>query len=188
MTRTVAAVAVTAILGPLAPVARAHDGPPYPIVSDRVVGPYRLSIWTDPDTTDDGTAGGQFWVRLSPERSGAALPGDTRAAVGVRPVGRAGPERHADAAPVRGDVTNQFAAVLMDHEGRFAVHVTVRGALGNATVDAEVDATYDLRPPAYLLALYLAPFIAVGVLWGRLMLRRRQTRPPMARSSPDASS
>ena len=74
---------------------------------------------------------------------------------------------------MRGDVTNQFAALLMDHEGRFAVHVTVQGPLGHAAVDAEVDATYDLRPPAYLLALYLAPFIAVGVLWGRLMLRRR---------------
>jgi hypothetical protein len=186
MTRTtVAAVAVTALLGPLAPAARAHDGPPFPIVSDRVVGPYRLSIWTDPDTTDDGTPGGQFWVRLNPERSGVALPADTRAQVGIRPVGRSGPERHADAGPVRGDVTNQFAAVLMDHEGRFAVHVTVQGPLGNATVDAEVDATYDLRPPAYLLPLYLAPFIAVGLLWGRLMLRRRR---PTVQSSRGASS
>ena len=177
MSRMAAAVAVTAILGPLAADARAHDGPPYPIVSNRIVGPYRLSIWTDPDTTDDGTPGGQFWVRLNPERSGATLPAGTRARVGVRPVSGAGSERHADAAPVRGDVTNQFAAVLMDHEGRFAVHVTVQGPLGDAAVDAEVDATYDLRPPAYLLALYLAPFIAVGVLWGRLMLRRRTDRP-----------
>ena len=173
MTRTVAAVAVTAVLGPLAPAVCAHDGPPYPIVSDRVAGPYRLSIWTDPDTTDDGTPGGQFWVRLNPQRSDAELPAETRAHVGIRPLSSAGPERHADAAPVRGDVTNQFAAVLMDHEGRFAVHVTVQGPLGDATVDAEVDATYDLRPPAYVLALYLAPFIAVGLLWGRLLLRRR---------------
>ena len=88
--RTIAALAVTAILGPLAPAARAHDGPPYPIVSDRVLGPYRLSIWTDPDTTDDGTAGGQFWVRLNSSRAGSALPADTRARVAIRPVGRAG--------------------------------------------------------------------------------------------------
>ena len=24
--------------------------------------PYMVSIWTDPDTTDDGTPGGQFWI------------------------------------------------------------------------------------------------------------------------------
>ena len=173
MIRPVSALVLAAILGPLAPAARAHDGPPYPIVSDRVVGPYRLSIWTDPDTTDDGSPGGQFWVRVSPDRAAAALPAATRAHIVIRPLDREGPERRADAAPVRGDVTNQFAAVLMDHEGPFGVHVTVQGPLGDAAVDAEVEATYDLRPPAYLLALYLAPFIAVGLLWVRLLMHRK---------------
>ena len=42
----------------------AHNGPPFPIVSDQVAGPYLVSIWTDPDTTDDGSPGGQFWVRI----------------------------------------------------------------------------------------------------------------------------
>jgi len=42
--------------------AAAHSGPPFPIVADRVAGTYRVSIWTDPDATDDGSAGGQFWV------------------------------------------------------------------------------------------------------------------------------
>src|SRR4029453_4395549 len=31
------------------PVVFAHDGPPFPILSDRVAGPYLVSIWTDPD-------------------------------------------------------------------------------------------------------------------------------------------
>ena len=42
----------------------AHDGPPFPIVSDQRVGAYVVSIRTDPDATDDGSAGGQFWVQL----------------------------------------------------------------------------------------------------------------------------
>jgi hypothetical protein len=45
---------------------RAHAGPPFPIVTDAVRGPYTISIWTDPDATDDGSSGGQFWVVLTP--------------------------------------------------------------------------------------------------------------------------
>ena len=61
----------------------------------------------------------------------------------------------------------------MDHEGRFAVRVTIDGPLGAASAESAVDATYDTRPAPALLIVYLAPFIAVGVLWGRLLLRRR---------------
>ena len=56
-TATLAAVLLLA-----ASLAEAHDGPPFPIVSDHVAGPYRISVWTDPDATDDGSPGGQFWV------------------------------------------------------------------------------------------------------------------------------
>ena len=150
----------------------AHDGPPYPIVSDRVAGPYRVSIWTDPDTTDDGSLGGQFWVRLEAAQS-TALPPRTQATVTIRPLDRPGPEHRAAAAPVRGDIKNQFAAVLMDHEGRFAVRVSVDGPAGNTTLDSEVDATYDRRPPPYLLVVYVIPFLLAGLLWGRLIVKRR---------------
>ena len=152
--------------------ASAHDGPPFPIVSDRELGAYVVSVWTDPDTTDDGSPGGQFWVTLA-TRGGQALPDATRASVAIRPLDRQGPEHRAEAAPVRGDVGNQFAGVMMDHEGRFAVTVAIAGPLGPAMVMAEVDATYDLRPPPYLLVVYLVPFVLAGLLWGRMLLRRR---------------
>ena len=154
----------------------AHDGPPYTIVSEQLAGAYVISVWTDPDTTDDGSPGGQFWVRLHTGAAKAPVPEGTRATVAVRPLERVGPERSASAAPVRGDVTNQFAAVLMDHEGRFAVHVAVDGPLGSAAVAGTVDATYDLRPAPTLLLVYLVPFLLVGFLWGRLLLRRRAIR------------
>jgi hypothetical protein len=41
-----------------------------------------------------------------------------------------------------------------------------------------VDATYDQRPPAYLLVVYVMPFVLVGLLWGRLLLRRRSVGKP----------
>lgn len=167
------AAAASAIVALAAAAVQAHDGPPFPILENHVAGPYRISIWTDPDTTDDQSPGGQFWIRVYKAAGADDVPAATRAAVSIRPVDRAGSELRAQAEPVRGDISNQFAALVMDHEGRFAVHVAVEGPLGSGAADAQVDATYDLRPPRAMLLLYLAPFLLVGVLWGRLLLRRR---------------
>lgn len=169
------------------PVLDAHDGPPFPIVSDRVVGAYRLSVWTDPDSTDDGSPGGRFWVQMRPDRDSRGLPPDTRVVVTIRPLDRDGEPRTATAQPVSGDVSNQLAELVMDHEGRFAVGVAVTGALGEAAVDAEVAATYDLRPPPVLIAVYLLPFVLIGFLWIKLLLRRRRRSPQPDRRSPDVS-
>ena len=160
---------------------RAHSGPPFPIVTDAKRGPYMISIWTDPDATDNGTLGGQFWIVIAPSATDATLPADTRATVSVRPSAPPSASQatvqSARTEPVRGDVTNQFGAVLMDHEGPYAVHVEVTGPFGPATMDAMVDATYDLRPPPYMLIWYLFPFLLAGVLWTRLLLRRRAGLP-----------
>lgn len=170
------AVAITVLIAQRTSVA--HSGPPFPILTDAMRGPYTISIWTDPDATDNGTPGGQFWIVINSSTEGATLPADTRATVSVRPSSPPSPPQGAvqltRTEPVRGDVTNQFGAVLMDHEGPFAVHVDVTGSLGQARVDAMVDATYDLRPPQYMLAWYLFPFVLAGFLWTRLLLRRRR--------------
>jgi hypothetical protein len=133
--------------------ARAHDGPPYPIVSNQVSGPYRISLWTDPDATDDGSSGGQFWVMVD-MAGGDALPGDLRARVSIRPLSRAGQPQSADTEPMGGDGSRRFVALLMDHEGPFSVQVTVEGASGSATIESRVEATYDLRPPPIMLVIY----------------------------------
>ncbi len=152
----------------------AHSGPPYPIVQDRVVGPYRIAVWTDPDTTDDGSAAGRFWVTVHPAAEGATLPADTRGRISVtapdRP-GNAGSSAGTDL--VGGDVSHQFAAVVLDHEGLFHVKVAVDGALGRAEVESDVQATYDLRPPPTLILLYLFPFALVAGLWVKLLMKRR---------------
>lgn len=152
----------------------AHEGPPFPIVSDQAAGPYVVSVWTDPDTTDDGSAGGQFWVMLQAAGAGVTLPAETRAVVSIAPLDRAGPIEMAVAAPVDGEPRRQFVALVMNHEGRFGVRLDVEGPLGTARVDSEVDATYDLRPPPAMLLLYLAPFVLAGFLWLRLLHRRRR--------------
>jgi hypothetical protein len=158
-------------------VASAHSGPPFPILSDQLSGAYRISIWADPDATDDGSAAGQFWVMLQPARAdAAAIPADTRVEVAIRPLDRPAAAQSGRAAPVNADPARQFVALLMDHEGSFGVRVTVDGPLGAADVQASTDATYDLRPRPMLLALFVLPFVLVGFVWGKLLIRRRMQR------------
>jgi hypothetical protein len=61
----------------------------------------------------------------------------------------------------------------MDHEGPFGVRVAIDGPLGPAEVNASTEATYDLRPRPILMVVFVMPFLVVGVLWGKLLIRRR---------------
>jgi hypothetical protein len=180
MTTTIArATALIALLMVLVAVSRevsAHAGPPYPIVSNRQAGPYRISVWTDPDATDDRSPGGQFWVIVDRAGGEAPLPPGTQVRVSIRPIGRPGDAQTVRAERERGNVSRQFAALVMDHEGPFAVQVAVEGPEGEVHVDADVQATYDLRPPPFTLVIYLLPFVLVGGLWLKLLLRRRRFR------------
>jgi hypothetical protein len=164
---TCALVMVTATI-------RAHDGPPYPIVSNQLLGTYRVSVWTDPDTTDDGSAGGQFWVMIDPVHAGGSVPANVRAEITVRPLDRAGAAVTGRAAPVNDDPSRQFVAVTMDHEGRFAVRLNMESESGRVGIDSEVQATYDSRPSPLLLVVYLVPFLLAGFLWTTLLVRRRR--------------
>jgi hypothetical protein len=166
------ATALSAALIALSGRVIAHSGPPFPLISDRVAGPYELSIWTDPDATDDRSPAGQFWVTIR-LADGSAVPSDTHAVITIRPMDRPGPAESAPTMPVHGDVSRQFAAVVMNHEGLFSVEARISSARGLAVVDAKVDATYDTRPARWLLALYVMPFLAVGFLWIKLLISRR---------------
>jgi hypothetical protein len=152
----------------------AHEGPPYPILSNEVAGAYRISLWTDPDTTDDGTPAGQFWVMVDPSGRDTAPVAAMRAQVTIRPLDRPGPELSGWAEPIDGDPSRQFVALLMDHEGTFSVQLLLECDGARAAFESEVEATYDLRPPRALLALYVQPFLLVGVLWTKLLVRRRR--------------
>jgi hypothetical protein len=154
-------------------VLHAHSGPPFPIIEDRIVGAYQVSLWADPDATDDQSAAGKFWVMLKAARAGQVIPAGTDVQVRIRPLDRPGDERLALAEPIAGDVSRQFAALVMDHEGPFAVVVRIDGALGAGELDAQADATYDLRPRPALMLLFIMPFVLVGIVWGKLLIKRR---------------
>lgn len=162
-----------AILGLLfwaAAPARAHEGPPFPILVDQRVGPYVASVWTDPDIGI-----GTFFVVLEPPEDGS-LPAGTRVRIGVQPVSGRLAEAVYDAAPqpVRfGE--RHYAEVPFDQGGKWRVRVLLEGPAGGGELRAEVEPTPDGTLGPIDLLIYALPFLAVGFLWLRAAMRSRRS-------------
>lgn len=180
-TRVLAIASLIALCAPRA--ALAHSGPPYPAVSSQTVGRYTVQVWTDPDTTDDGSAQGKFWVMLDAPKGTSLVDGRTHVDLTIAPTDRAGAPESAHADLQRKDPATFYVALPMHHEGPFAVHVTIDGPGGPGQLDCQVQATYDLRPARILLLLYVMPFLLVALLWAKLLIaRRRAARAPASAS------
>lgn len=163
--------AVILILLFLTPATRAaaHEGPPFPIVVDREVGPYTVSIWTDPDIGI-----GTFFVILEPGEEGS-LPDIRDVRIGVRPVSGRLSEVIYDAEPQRvGYGARYYAEVEFDRGEFWTVRILIDGTEGGGEVITEVEATPDGTIGPIGLVLYALPFIAVAFLWVKAVLRRRQ--------------
>ena len=148
--------------------ARAHEGPPFPIVVDRRAGPYVLSVWTDPDV-----GVGTFYVIVEPA-PGTTLPEENEVRVCVRPTSGRLPEvcYPATRQELR-DRVQYYTEVEFDRQEMWRVRVRVSGAAGTGEVTAEVEAT----PPgfgAWNLLWYGLPFLLFGTLWLLAALRRRR--------------
>jgi hypothetical protein len=150
--------------------ARAHDGPPFPIIVDQKVGPCLISVWTDPDV---GT--GTFFVIVNPLPDGE-IPDDLKVQISVQPV--SGRLAEVSYPAVRENLRGQVqykALVAFDAQESWRVRVQLRSEKGNGAATATVEAT----PPGlgrWDLLLYLAPFLAVGFLWALAVLRRRSKK------------
>jgi len=162
-------VLAAALLLTAAAAATAHDGPPFPLIVDRVVGRWSLSVWTDPDI-----GVGTFIVVLEPRGERSTPPG-TRVRVGVRPVSGRLPESLYDAAPQRvrhGE--RHVAEVLFDRGEQWEVRFLIDGPAGDGVVTARVEATPDGVIGPIGMVLYLLPFLAVGWIWIKVALRKRE--------------
>lgn len=154
--------------------AAAHEGPPYPILVDKSLGPSVASVWGDPDV---GT--GTFFIILEPA-PGATLPDDIKIEVAVQPVGgRLAEAVHAaEREGVRGRVQYK-AEVPFDAEGPWRVRVLLQSPRGGGELAADVDVT----PPGlgrWDLLIYLFPFLLIGALWLRAVTRRGRAKDPRA--------
>lgn len=149
----------------------AHEGPPFLIITDHDMGPFVVSVWADPDI---GT--GTFFVVLEPPEGGE-LPSDIDVAVGVRPISGRLDEAVYPASPqaVRYGA-RYYAEVEFDRGEMWHVRVSVESPDGGGTVTTEVEATPDGGIGPIGMVVFLLPFVAVGGLWLKAVLRKRQQK------------
>jgi hypothetical protein len=160
-------IVMTSLLGAARQV-NAHEGPPYPILVDKMIGPCKASVWADPDV-----GVGTFYIILDPPQGGK-LPEDLTVEIGVRPVsGRLAESRYKSVRESLKGQTQFKAEVQFDAEERWLTRVFLSSSQGGGEAAVEVDVT----PPGYGrwdLLIYLFPFLGIGFLWLNAVIRRRK--------------
>jgi hypothetical protein len=150
--------------------ASAHEGPPYPILVDKTIGPCLVSVWADPDV-----GVGTFFIILDPPGAGT-IPEDVAVEIGVRPVSGRLAETHHKAERENLRSGTQFKAEIpFDAQERWSARILLKSSHGGGEATVEVEVT----PPGYGrwdLLLYLSPFLAVGFLWLKAFLRGRSRK------------
>jgi hypothetical protein len=150
--------------------ASAHNGPPFPIIENRRVGPCVISLWTHPDI---GT--GTFFVIVDPA-PGGTVPGDLKVKIGVQPEsGRLAEVQYsADRDATQGQL--QFkTAVAFDRDEFWRVHLVLESAQGGGEAFSRVEAT-PVGFGRWDLLFFLLPFLAVILLFLRGMSRHKNRR------------
>ncbi len=149
----------------LARPAAAHDGPPYPILVDEPILGAKLSVWADPDV-----GVGTFYLYFEDAEDGFSPP---PIRVGVRPLDEQREERSFEAAvPGEKAPYGRIAEVEFDHRGPWRVRFLLDETPGQRELALDVDVT----PPglgAFNLIWFLSPFLAVGLLWAKVVLSKR---------------
>jgi hypothetical protein len=151
----------------------AHNGPPFPIIENKKVGPCIVALWTHPDV---GT--GAFYVFVDP--AGGTLPDDLKIKIGVQPVTGRLPEKFYEAERVKSRGQAQYNAQAdFDRQELWRVRLVIQSSRGGGEATAQVEVT----PPGFGrwdLLLYLLPFLMVAFLWflgiSRARRRKRQLR------------
>jgi hypothetical protein len=150
--------------------ASAHNGPPFPIIENKKVGPCIVALWTHPDV---GT--GAFYVFVEPA-PGGTVPGDLKIKIGVQPITGRLPERFYEAERVKSHGQVQYNAQAdFDRQELWRVRLVIQSSQGGGDATTQVEVT----PPGFGrwdLLLYLLPFLIVAFLWfhGISRMKRRK--------------
>ena len=148
----------------------AHNGPPFPILSDYRMGPCVISLWTNPDV---GT--GTFFVLVDPA-PGEQIPKDLKFDIGVSPVsGRLQQQRYGTERGYENGQLRYDAAIPFDKQEMWRIHLYMRSSQANEKTTTTVEVT----PPglgAWDLLLFSWPFFGFGAMWFLAIKRRRARR------------
>lgn len=159
------------LLGTVVGSSHAHEGPPFLIITDRDMGSFVMSVWADPDI---GT--GTFYVVLEPPE-GETLPEDISVEFGVAPTSGRLPEKVYTAAEQSVRYGARYVAeVAFDRGELWRVRVAIDSPVGDGEATTEVEATPDGGIGPLGMVVYLLPFVAVGGLWLKAVLRKRKQR------------
>ena len=151
----------------LAVAASAHNGPPFPIIEGKRVGPCIIDLWTHPDV---GT-GTFFAIIKAPP--GGSIPKDLKIEIGVQPL--TGRLKEVIYGTTKEDLRGQEqydATVNFDADEIWKVHFILHSASG----DGEAYATVEATPPGlgrWDLLWFALPFMGAGFLWFRAATRKR---------------
>lgn len=150
----------------------AHEGPPFPIIVDHEVGPYLVSVWTDPDIGI-----GTFFVVFDPVSGSSDLSDKIRSVeVGVEPVsGRLNEVMYPSETQRTRSGARYFTEVEFDQGEMWKVRVVIDGEGWGDELNSEVEATPDGTIGPIAILIYAIPFLLVGFLWVRVILAKRQT-------------
>jgi hypothetical protein len=150
--------------------AKAHNGPPFPIITDQHVGPCVVSLWIHPDIGNS-----PIFVLLDAP-PGGTLPKNLKIQIGVQPV------------------SNRLAEVIYpttieDQRGQLEYKTNVefdqqefwkvRLILSSSTGDGEATAQVEATPYGYGrwdLLLFALPFLAVAFLFFNGVAKRHRLR------------
>ena len=166
----------------LAMPASAHNGPPFPIIENKKVGPCTVALWTHPDV---GT--GAFYVFVEPV-PGTTVPNDLKIEIGVQPLTGRLPEVLYAAERVKSRGPLQYnAQAEFDRQELWRVRLVVQSSQGGGEAVTQVEVT----PPGFGrwdLLLYLLPFLLVAFLWFRGISRTKRRRNGQLRKAAGAAN
>lgn len=176
------AIAAALLTCTLSGVARGHDGPPYPVVVDRPFAGQSLSIWADPDVGI-----GTFYIYVEPAESAAetmlplklhAVPHNPRWTESRAEVKRAS----------KNDAYQLIGEIAFEARGTWTVEFTHPSSGEEFALEIEVTPPGSFGPVDILWFAF--PFLAIGFLWVKGMLRQRahargerETSTPQVRES-----
>lgn len=149
----------------------AHEGPPFPIIVDEEVGPYLVSVWTDPDIGI-----GTFFVVFEPKSDDHSTDDITSVTIGVEPISGRLDEAVYEFEPqwVRNGA-RYWTEVEFDKGEFWKVRISIVGDGFEKELHSEVEATPDGTIGPIGLLIYALPFVGIGILWFRaIIVRHRQ--------------
>lgn len=152
----------------LSSLAYAHNGPPFPIVTERQIGTLKIAVWTHPDIGI-----GTFFVLVDPA-PGTSLPNDLKIDLGIQPTNNRLPEVVYPMTRDTGRGEVQYnAQVEFDKQDFFRVRVHVQSSAGSGEAISQVEAT----PQGFGrwdLLFYLSPFLVIAALFYHGVRKKRR--------------